>query len=270
MIDLVRKFQPRFILFDYIDNAFGFSKLPPYAEQAWRSTIERADAITVTSPGLERQIREVRTEGVSRVGNGVEFTFFSSGGQPGARPPEIPPGGPIVGYIGAVSRWLDYELLDFACKNLKNVRFVFIGPVDARVRGEAAGLSRLPNVQFLGFREYDRLPGYLGCFDACVIPFRRNVLTAAVNPVKLYEYSSQGKPTVVTDFSDDLGSFGDAVSIARTRDEFVALIRAALERSGDALLKARLVEFARENDWGSKTSVIIDIIQQKLTAQRSA
>jgi len=269
MMDVVKKFQPGFVLFDYIDNAFGFSRMSEHAENAWQRTVEDSDMIVVTSPALERQVRRVRTGDVFCVGNGVEFKFFAGGGTR-ERPSDLPPGGPVVGYIGAVSRWLDYDLLRFACGSMEDVRFVFIGPVDTRVRGTVRTLSRLPNVSFLGFRNYQVLPEYLACCDACIIPFLRNELTAAVNPVKLYEYSAQGKPTVVTDFSEDLGAFGDAVSIARTKEEFVSLIRTALGLPAGEGLRARLVDFARRNDWDSKTSVIVNLIQQKLSAQRHA
>ena len=40
------------------------------------------------------------------------------------------------------------------------------------------------------------MPNYLIKFDVCLIPFKKNKVTEAVDPVKLYEYFSLGKPVV--------------------------------------------------------------------------
>jgi hypothetical protein len=43
------------------------------------------------------------------------------------------------------------------------------------------------------------MPAYLYNFDVCLIPFLKNKVTEAVDPVKLYEYLSSGKPVVARD-----------------------------------------------------------------------
>jgi hypothetical protein len=91
----------------------------------------------------------------------------------------------------------------------------------------------------------------------------------AVNPVKLYEYSAAGKPTVATNFSDDLAPFAGTVYIAQSKEEFVSFLRKAVERSTDASYISTLRLFAREHDWNMKTSVITHLIEQHLAQPKN-
>jgi len=56
LMDLVRRLGVGRIVFDYIDDSFGFARLPPVVERQWQQTIESANSIGVTSPRLRRLI----------------------------------------------------------------------------------------------------------------------------------------------------------------------------------------------------------------------
>ncbi|MBI1803934.1 MAG: glycosyltransferase [Ignavibacteriae bacterium] len=264
VIDLVDEFHPSVVVYDYIDNAFGFTRLPKHIIEAWKKTIKQADIIIVTSPTLAKQIESIRSDNIHYVGNGVEFDHFAKAGIVQS-PLDLPTGKPIVGYIGAVYPWLDYDLIKRACTELPAIDFVFIGPVHPQVRDVVRELGRLPNVKFLGFKPYKDIPHYLHRFSVGIIPFKKNELTASVNPVKLYEYSAAGKPTVSTDFSDDLCEFKDLIFIARSQDDFLSSITTAIQRSRESRFMESLVTFARTHDWKNKTSVIVDFIQRYRT-----
>ncbi len=86
-------------------------------------------------------------------------------------------------------------------------------------------------------------------FDVGLIPFRRNHLTASVDPIKYYEYRALGLPVISTDFGDmsyrklELGVFiGDIGSI-----ESLA-VDALLFKYTDANRSA----FVSANSWWSR------------------
>jgi len=83
-------------------------------------------------------------------------------------------------------------------------------------------------------------------FRVGLIPFRRTPLTEAVNPVKLYEYAAAGVPCVTTRFTDEVGAWGDAASVADSEEAFVASVRSLASSPADP---APLVAFARRHDW---------------------
>ena len=253
--------QARTVIFDYIDDAFGFTAFPDFVRMEWLSTVQRADAVTVTSPTLRRRVMDVHPRDVRLIPNGVEFERFAHPSDE-TRPPDLPPAGlTIIGYTGSIYPWLDFALLEHAVESLEEYRFVLVGHLHPDVAGDMSRLLRHRNFSYLGVKPYARVPAYVRCFAAGLIPFRRTLLTEAVNPVKLYEYSAAGVPAVVTDFSDDMRAFSDFVLTARTEDEFVRHIRTAVSRRSDPSFAARLASFARENDWESRADEFSALLQ---------
>jgi glycosyltransferase involved in cell wall biosynthesis len=197
------------------------------------------------------------------VGNGVEYQLFVAT-RYYDRPVDLPQGKPVVGYVGAIYPWLDYQLLQTVCSDMGYVNFVFIGPTHPGVSSGVKALKALPNVYFLGVRPYPMIPAYLHYLDVGMIPFLKNELTAGVNPVKLYEYSASGKPSVVTDFSEDVVRVKDRVYVAATAEGFVSCIREALDTAKDPLRIESLLSFARSHDWERKTTAIIELIESRI------
>ena len=103
---------------------------------------------------------------------------------------------PRVGFVGAIFRWLDLELVARAMKSLSNVSFVFIGPLEHE--GIIAHLRQFPNFHHLGVKPYETVPAYVNAFDVCLCPFKTDRVGQAVDPVKIYEYFALGKPVVAT------------------------------------------------------------------------
>jgi len=249
----------RRVLFDYIDDAFGFAAFPRHVRSEWLSAIERADAVSVTSPTLRTRILNARARDVHIVRNGVEYDRFAA---EAARPPDFPPPGPpVVGYVGSIYPWIDFGLLDRTIGAMPDFRFVMVGPLHPAVTGEMARLKQYPNFQYLGARPYADVPAYMQYLDAAIIPFRRTLLTEGVNPVKLYEYSAAGVPTVATDFSDDTKEFDGIVLIAGTDREFAEHIRTAVRRRRDSNFIRALTAFAAANDWDFRAREFSALLQ---------
>ena len=132
--------------------------------------------------------------------------------------------GPIIGYFGAISEWLDLELVAWAARaSAPPTRSSLIGAPEVDVRS----LKKLSNVRLLGQRPYEEIPAHLTRFDVCIIPFLVNDITAATDPVKFYEYLSGGKPVVST-WMPELDEYRDHVALARDRDQFLAFVDAAV------------------------------------------
>src|SRR5690625_2938496 len=100
-----------------------------------------------------------------------------------------------------------------------------IGPV---VKIAEADLPRLPNIHWLGQRDYDLLPAYLAGWDVALMPFAINEATRFISPTKTPEYLAGGKPVVSTPIADVIADFagaGDAgkqaVSIAADAAGFI-------------------------------------------------
>jgi glycosyltransferase involved in cell wall biosynthesis len=263
LIRLAGRLSPVKTLFDYIDDAFGFTEYPAWVAEEWRMAVRASDVVTVTSSVLQAQIVDQepgRSGRVHRVPNGVEFSRFA-GSSGASRPADLPRDSrPIVGYVGSIYPWIDFELLEHLACQLPDAWLVLVGPAHPKVRESLSRLARLPNVRVLGVRPYESVPAYVRAFDVGIVPFRKTRLTAAVNPVKLYEYSAAGVPTVCTDFAADLKEMGALIHTAHDRGEFTRSVRASMLERRDRGRVAELQEFARRNDWEERIARIASLL----------
>lgn len=252
----VRSCRVKRIVYDCIDNPFGFARFPRPVHTLWRDTLDAADTLIATSPALADLLQRTSGRRAHIVSNGVEYDRFAS---PAQRPSDLPDDGvPIAGYVGSVYPWIDFTLLEHLCRALPDVRVVIVGKEHPEVRPKLSALSRYRNFLFLGYRPYESVPSYLQHFNAGLIPFLHNQLTEGVNPVKLYEYAAAGLTPVVTEFSPDLVSFGHLVSICPTPEEFIGAVRSTL--SPDSHRTDALRAFARANDWNAKAAQVAALL----------
>ena len=261
-IALVEYLRPVAMVFDYIDDAFGFIEYPAYVREDWRKTIRMAATVTATAPALQRQVQHENPASVHLVENGVDVAAFAVD-PPAPRPPDMPaPTKPIIIYVGTIARWFDFGLLETLLRTIPEYEFVLVGPVHPEVTLRLTEMRDFTNLHVLGKRTHTSIPAYLTASTVGIIPFSRNRLTEGVNPVKLYEYAAAGLPMVTTAFSDDLGRFRDIAFISDTPEEFCAQVKLAVDRSHDAVHAARLRQFARENDWTMRAETIASLLTQ--------
>ena len=215
--------------------------------QVWEERlIARASAAVVTASQLGESLRRRRPDlPIAVIRNGVDVRRFQHLAAATPRPGDIPMSGrPVVGFVGALYEWIDWELIRETARQLPDFDFVLVGPRDRR--GPSVQLARLPNVRLLGPRPYKLVPAYIDAFDVCWVPFKQNAVGLAANPVKIYEYLALGKPVISTPVADT-ESFGELVQVARTASEMAARLRDAL--AAPPATRAPRVAFAQENSW---------------------
>lgn len=218
----------------------------------------RAD-VSLTSAGELYKSKKDHAPDLILAPNGADVSHFNKALQPELEvAPEIASlPRPVAGYIGAVSQWLDQELLASAARAHPEWSLVLIGPIDTDV----AVLQALPNVHLLGRKSYLTLPSYLKGLDLALIPFKINELTRGVNPVKLYEYLAAGKPVISSDLPE-VRPFQPVVAIYRNQPEFLAKMEAELAGDSPQKAAARL-QLAQENSWQARVAVIEEEIDRR-------
>lgn len=108
----------------------------------------------------------------------------------------------VVGYHGAISELLDFDLLDEIVR-LDDVVLLFVGLVVAfepqygvEVQERMARLKAFDNFIHLGPKPYSELKHYLAWIDVGIVPFIVSEKTDPVSPLKLFEYLAAGKPVI--------------------------------------------------------------------------
>ncbi|TSD67951.1 glycosyltransferase family 1 protein [Inquilinus sp. KBS0705] len=173
---------------------------------------------------------------------------------------------PVIGYIGAIERRIDYDLINKVIALNPDKSFVFVGPVDKDYIKD--GDFAAPNLHLPGPVPYDMLPAILKGFDVCIIPFKKDEVSNNIFPLKLFEYLGAGKPVVSTNFNDDLKNFTfDAVPYCSTAEEFSEALNVALGSNQPELVQQRL-NIAADNTWEHRITDIKELITTGLASKQ--
>ena len=257
-VDLLSFIDHGIVVYDCVDDHAAFTGLinADVVYQMEKELMARADVSFATAIQLYED-RKGWSGNFHIIPNGAEYEHFACTGNP----PPVPEDcagfdHPVAGFVGGISDWVDVDLIAAAAHRLPEVTFVLIGPVLTDV----SCFTGLDNVKLLGARPYASLPGYVHFFDVCLIPFKINKLTESVNPIKMYEYLSAGKPVVSTPLPEVL-AYRDVVMIAQGGQETAAAIRKALEpyARSEEMVRWRQ-QVARENSWDARWQTASDLI----------
>jgi len=191
-----------------------------------RELLRKVDVAFFTSKKLYNDKKHL-TRNPNYSPHSVDYAHFSRAQTDDLRVPEDISHlrSPIIGFVGLVEKWMDLDLINYLATKRMEWNFVFIG----RIATDISSID-LPNVRFLGFREYRIVPSYLANFDVCIIPFKNNQLTNFINPIKLKEYLATGKPVVST-YMPELEDNKKLIGIANDYDDFLWQIEYALNNN---------------------------------------
>lgn len=164
---------------------------------------------------------------------------------------------PVIGYLGAIDRRLDYDLLGQVIRANPDKSFAFVGPLSREFVPD--WFFTTANVHFPGYINYRNIPAVIKGFDVALIPFKKDEVNS-VFPLKIFEYLGAGKPVVSTDFNPELEEFTEgSVTFCTNPEGFSQAINHAL-RTDDAGQRKNRVTIAAENTWENRIDTIADII----------
>jgi glycosyltransferase involved in cell wall biosynthesis len=168
---------------------------------------------------------------------------------------------PIVGYVGTVSFRVDVALISYLSEKMPECSFVLIGNIHLRPE-ELSPLINRPNVFFLGGKAYTDLPSYTSHFDVCFLPYK-TALAFVPPATKIFDYLATGKP-IVCSYSPELEFLGDCITVAKTPEDFVELIKRSLQENSPVLIDKR-IKMAQDNSWAKRTDEIMKLIANTFT-----
>lgn len=240
------------VTYDCMDEWDNFPGIGAPLLEAERDLVRDSELVTVTSQLLLQKWRKT-APGALLVRNAVDNGFFAERLTPNALLAGV--SRPIIGFYGALAEWVDFQLIADLADAAPDWSFVLIGD---HFTPEVELIRSKPNVHLLGLRPYSDMPGYLFNFDACIIPFKLNKITHAVDPVKFYEFLAGGKPIVSTPL-EELQPFSRYVSFAETAEGFKRAIATHLANDTPAEAEARRA-FAAQNDWRQRFETYSDAL----------
>ncbi len=260
-IDLLKHIAFKKVYYDCVDDHASFTGLinPAVVNQMEKELMEKADVCFATANQLLED-RQGWSNNFHLVPNGAEFERFANiQNERLDLPADIESiKNPIIGFYGGISDWINLEVIAQTAKKLPNCSFVLIGPIDTSIDQ----FKNLPNVHILGPRKYQQLPAYIQAFNICLIPFKINKLTKSVNPIKMYEYLSSGKPVISTPLPEVL-HYSNIIEIVTNEEEMIQAVTDIIENpdrynSPEAVAKRQNV--GRENSWDARWRRVLTLI----------
>ncbi len=174
---------------------------------------------------------------------------------------------PRIGYVGAINIRLWKPILYEILKLPLHFHTIFVGNIDDSFsRPLLTEMRKNPRVHFFPYISHALIPDLLEQFDVLLLPFELTPFSRFINPLKLSEYLTSGKPIVSTRITE-------VVRIASQPEGMVYFIdspetfRQSIERAiaeDSPTLHERRIDLARLRTWERTTTQMLSIVEKLL------
>lgn len=258
---LLSRLPKKLLLYDFNDHPLQFSGAPTWAAPYLRRTLAQAQGVFVVSEYYRRTLAAETDRPLILLGNGVEMAHFEAPRELPADLAALPR--PLIGYVGLLSHFLDFEVLESLRRNRRGGTVVLVGPGTPATDAAVAEFARRDGVAVMGPRPYADVPAYLQGLDVGLIPFRADdPFVQGINPNKVYQYLAAGLPVLTTPLLD-LAETAPDLLFARGSEGFAHALGVALDASADP---ARRRALARPHDWDTLAARMVAEIEARLAA----
>jgi glycosyltransferase involved in cell wall biosynthesis len=158
----------------------------------------------------------------------------------------------IVTYIGTISNWFDFGLVQKSLEELDNIVYFLVGPVEHNVE-----VIKHERIKYFGSIEHKYVKSLMLQSDVLVMPFKLNKLIEAVDPVKIYEYIALGKNILSVKY-DELDKFSNYIHLYENYDEFKNILTNLDNSKNDKNINNT---FAEQNCWNDRAEKIVKLIK---------
>jgi UDP-galactopyranose mutase len=254
-----------------MDELSAFRGAPATIGSYEAKLLARADLVLTGGQSLYEAKRD-QHRNIHPFPSSVDVEHFSRARQITADPTDQASiGRPRLGFFGVIDERMDLDLLDGVAGARPDWQIVLVGPV---VKIDSAVLPRLPNIHYLGSRQYEQLPDYVAGWDVALLPFARNEATRFISPTKTPEYMAAGKPVVSTSIRDVVRPYGQQglVRIADDVDAFVSACSEAMAESASQRI-TQADAFLRQTSWDGtwrRIRLLMDAVPQRRDPGRDA
>lgn len=245
------RLRPDLLVFELMD-------LPEEEFARWKKklprALERADIVRTTHPRITDYLREwyadaLGAKPIATSRNGVDLELFDPG-----RVHEVPAplrgvDRPVLGFYGNLDAWIDWDLVR-RLSELPHVRVVVIGGTEGMAPKVPPELRRTSSILWVDKQPVTEIPRWLAAFDVALFPFVVNEMTDAVDPLKVWEYLSFGKPVLATPTAF-ARAHADVLELVEPGADLRAAVERALSLRDDPERVAARRAAAAGRDWGA-------------------
>jgi len=195
----IKYFNYKKLVFDMCDDLPGYEKKYKwkyqYINNCTNSLVKNSDLVFVTAHMLLKKYKNLSTN-IHLIPNGYDSDLFNHKNL-AFFPQELSNmSSPIIGFVGTLFEFLDYDLIENIVIKNPDKKFVFVGPCNSIVKKRWEDIIKYKNVLWLGKRKKEEIPSIISKFDLCINPFKMDEISKSVSPLKVFEYLAMRKPVV--------------------------------------------------------------------------
>jgi glycosyltransferase involved in cell wall biosynthesis len=162
---------------------------------------------------------------------------------------------PRLLYVGSLEQRVDVRQVAEVARAYPQGSVVLVGPLQDEPH--FASLAHFPNVVLrAGSVSRRQVVGLIGASDACLIPHVGNRLTAAMSPLKLYEYLAGGRPVAAVDLPP-IAAVDGRIALAPAGGDFVPAVARALDLG--AASESERLEFVERHAWSRRFDELLGL-----------
>ena len=258
---LFKKISNKPLMYDIIDYRTNDPNLTTWQKFLWRKEImmgcRSSDRVICNGESAFNSLFPY-TNKIVLLRNGVDIDRFSKLSHQNERNG--------VGFVGIISNWIDFELLEYILKQSPNLNIKFHGIV----RSEDSRLSRLqnyPNFHWQGPINPDQVPEFLSNCRVTIVPYDSHMIyNTTGDSMKIFESLAAGTPVVTTNFQSNLSKkFQDLISIGDNNASFLNLVSLFDSSNPEPQWQKRAWDFCVENSWQHRVNEILSLASSSLS-----
>jgi teichuronic acid biosynthesis glycosyltransferase TuaH len=154
----------------------------------------------------------------------------------------------ILTYIGTISNWFDFEIIEKSLEDFEKIIYFIIGPIEHNVK-----VMKHERIIYFGSVEHKYIKSLIFKSDILIMPFKINKLIEAVDPVKLYEYIALKKNIIAVEYPE-LKKFTKFINKYNNYGEYQEIIRNIDKISFNKSIQDSFIE---KNSWQDRSQEII-------------
>lgn len=242
---------------DFVGGADLLGLDPGLLDKRERTVANAANLVVAANPIVADRWRARGLETVL-IPYGVDAGAYSEVDQ-AALPSDFPLRGPVAGFVGHINRRIDLCLLETVAD--RGWTLMMVGPKDPEFEPERLdALLARPNVQWVGPKPFNVLPGYFRLIDVGLVPYRDIPFNRGSFPLKTLEYLAAGRGVVASDLPAIRWLDTDLISVASEPDAFADCVERLLRENPPQALLARRRALASRHSWANRAAEMYETI----------
>lgn len=167
-----------------------------------------------------------------------------------------------IGYVGTISKWIDFTKIERTLKEINNIEYHFIGPC------ELDHVLEDSRIKFHGPVNYNDIYKYVQDFDCFIVPFNVDDKIKSADPGKIYGYINYNKP-IISVYYKELEYFSKFLYFYSTTEDLMELLKNMILNGFERKYSNdKRIEFLKKNSWDVRANEIRKFLMKLIKPQR--